>query len=188
MILVNGDSFTAGEESTIAWPSLIPGTINIAAPGASNDYICRATVNYIENSNDVDAVIIVWTSPNRLELSNRHLTPSSTRKYGHVVDAVFHNWDQSWAKNKFISQVRLMTGYLKFKNLPFLFLSSFDIQKLYAQNECAMPTEYLGWPYEGIVEWMGDCSKGPGGHPLEQGHKKIALKIHEHIRNLGWVS
>ena len=59
-------------------------TINIAAPGASNDYICRATVNYIENSNDVDAVIIVWTSPNRLELSNRHLTPSSTRKYGHV--------------------------------------------------------------------------------------------------------
>jgi hypothetical protein len=188
MILVNGDSFTAGQESTIAWPSLIPGTINIALPGVSNDYICRTTVNYIENSGNVDAVIIAWTSPNRLELSDKHLTPSSSRKYGHVVKEIFHDWDESWAKNKFITQVRLMEGYLKNKNLPFLFISAFDIQNLYLYDEFDMPTEYLGWPNEGIVEWMGNCPKGPEGHPLEQGHIKIALKINEHIRNLGWIS
>jgi hypothetical protein len=189
MILVNGDSFTVGEESPIAWPSLIPNTVNIALSGASNDYICRSTVNYIENvSNKVDAVIIAWTTPNRIELVHRHLTATSHRKYGDIVDTVFCDWDEWWADNKFISQVKMMAGYLKMRNLPFLFISTFDIQRINHSKVWNMPEEYLGWPNEGLVEWMGDCDKGPGGHPLEQGHIRIALKINEHIRNLGWVS
>jgi hypothetical protein len=82
----------------------------------------------------------------------------------------------------------MMAGYLKMRNLPFLFISTFDIQRIDHSNVWNMPEEYLGWPTEGLVEWMGDCDKGPGGHPLEQGHIRIALKINEHIRNLGWVS
>jgi hypothetical protein len=190
MILVNGDSFTAGEESPIAWPELIPNTVNIAQSGASNDYICRSTVNYIENlSNKVNAVIIAWTSPNRIELGHRHITPTSQRKYGNLVDTVYEVWDEWWAYNKFISQVKMMAGYLKSQGMPFLFVSTFDIQN-YKDNKAIwrMPEEYLGWPNEGIVEWMGDCPKGQGGHPLEQGHIKIALKINEHIGNLGWLS
>lgn len=189
MILVNGDSFTVGEESSIAWPSLIPDTVNIAQSGASNDYICRTTVSFIENqSNKVDAVIIAWTSPNRIEIGNQHLTPSSHRRYGEIVNWVFDDkWSEWWADNKFLTQVRMMEGYLRIRNIPFLFISTFDIQSKF-DTSLAMPEEYLGWPKEGLVEWMGDCPKGPGGHPLEQGHIKIALKINEHIRNLGWIS
>jgi hypothetical protein len=189
MILVNGDSFATGEESAIAWPSLIPDTVNIAQSGASNDYICRTTVSYIENStNLVDAVIIAWTSPNRIELSNRHLTPTSQRKYGNIVNEVFGEWSEWWAGNKFVSQVKMMAAYLKMNNIPFLFVSTFDIQQMDFSKVYNMPHEYLGWPNEGIVEWMGDCPKGPGGHPLEQGQIKIGLKINEYIRNLGWIS
>jgi hypothetical protein len=189
MILVNGDSFTAGEESSLAWPSLILNTVNIARSGASNDYICRTTVGYIENqANKVDAVIIAWTSPNRIEIGNQHLTPSSHRRYGEIVDWIFDNkWNDRWADSKFLTQVRMMEGYLRMRKIPFLFISTFDIQTR-VDSSISMPEEYLGWPSEGIVEWMGDCPKGPGGHPLEQGHIKIALKINEHIRNLGWVS
>lgn len=188
MILVNGDSFTAGEESPVAWPSLIPDTVNMAYPGASNDYICRTTVSYIESGiAQVDAVIIAWTSPNRIEIADQHLTPSSQRKYGDIVDKVFVKWNEWWASNKFITQVKMMEGYLRMHKIPFLFVSTFDIQKI-SIEDIKMPPEYLGWPNEGLVEWMGDCPKGPGGHPLEQGHIKIALKINEHIRNLGWVS
>jgi hypothetical protein len=188
MILVNGDSFTIGEESPVNWPSLISNTVNIALPGVSNDYICRTTVNYIENfGNQVDAVIIAWTSPNRIEIAHQHLTPSSHGKYGNIVDTVFADWNDWWANNKFISQVKMLEGYLRMQKIPFLFISTFDIQKTFT-SDTKMPAEYLGWPNEGIVEWMGDCPKGPGGHPLEQGHIKIALKINEHIRNLGWIS
>ena len=190
MILINGDSFTAGEESTVKWPSLIPDTVNIAQSGASNDYICRTTVGYIENSsNVVDAVIIAWTSPNRIEIGSKHLTPTSQRKYGKVVDEIFGDWNDWWAGNKFISQVKMMSAYLKMNNIPFLFMSTFDIQQMDLSEAFNMPQEYLGWKErEGIVEWMGNCPKGPGGHPLEQGQIKIGLKIYEHIRNLGWVS
>lgn len=189
MILVNGDSFTVGEESPIAWPSLIPNTVNIAQAGASNDYICRTTVSYIENrTNVVDAVIIAWASPNRIEISGKHLTSSSHRKYGKIIDIVYEDWTDWWAGNKFISQVKMMAAYLRMNNIPFLFVSTFDIQQMDFNDVYNMPEEYLGWPNEGLVEWMGDCAKGPGGHPLEQGQIKIGLKINEHIRNLGWIS
>jgi hypothetical protein len=46
---------------------------------------------------------------------------------------------------------------------------------------------YLGWPFEGIYMWQGDCPRALLGHPLELGHKRIAEKINEHIRNLGWL-
>jgi hypothetical protein len=181
MILVNGDSFTAGEESDIAWPELIADTVNIAVPGASNDYILRSTVDYVDN-NKVDYVIIAWTSPNRIELPNKHLTSASYKKYGPVVNSVFAEWDTEWAYKKFIAQTKLLDCYL---TMPHLFVSTFDIQTV-AQGsglDC-----WLGWPHEGLVEWMGNCLKGSGGHPLELGHQRIAEKINEHIRHLGWVS
>ena len=181
MILVNGCSFTAGEESAVAWPDLIADTVNIAVPGASNDYILRSTVDYVD-SHDVDYVIVAWTSPNRIELPNKHLTSGSYKKYGPVVNSVFSDWDMAWAYKKFIVQTKLLDRYL---TVPHVFVSTFDIQTLADGNglEC-----WLGWPDQGIVEWMGDCPKGPGGHPLELGHQRIADKINEHIRNLGWVS
>ena len=186
MILVNGCSFTSGEESPIAWPSLIVDTVNIAQAGASNDYILRTTVEYIEE-HGADHVIIAWTSPHRIEISQKHLTATSQAKYGRIVDEVFKDWDGFWAFNKFLVQVKLLASYLKGKNIPYVFVSAFDIQTMASYSTIA-PDTYLGWPYEGLVEWMGDCPKGPGGHPLELGHQRIAETINEHIRHLGWVS
>ena len=40
---------------------------------------------------------------------------------------------------------------------------------------------YIGFPYEGMVEWAYDTPQGPNGHPLELGHKRIADKIAEYI-------
>ena len=186
MILVNGCSFTSGEESPIAWPSLIADTVNIAQPGASNDYILQSTVNYLATTAKPEFVIIAWTSPNRIEISGKHLTPTSGAKYGHeLIDAVFGDWDIVWARSRFLSQVLLLDAFLIQQEIPHLFVSAFDIQD-WATGESF--ETWLGWPNEGLVEWMGDCPKGPGGHPLELGHERIAEKINEHIRNRGWIS
>lgn len=182
MILVCGDSFTSGEESTLAWPDLIAEAVSIALPGASNDYILRSTVEYIDN-NKVNYVIVAWTSPNRIELSNKHLTSASYKKYGSIVNSVFSDWDSEWAYKKFIVQTKLLDTYLQ--DIPHVFISTFDIQQQAVGSGLSC---WLGWPNEGIVEWMGDCPKGPGGHPMELGHQRIADKINEHIRHLGWIS
>lgn len=184
-ILVNGCSFTSGEESSIAWPQLVPHTLNIAVPGASNDYIMHSTVQYIEDNQDITHVIIAWTTPNRIEISGKHLTPTSNRKFGKIVDEVFQDWDTEWARKRFYSAVKLLHAYLNTKNINHLFVSAFEIQH-YAMG--SPPAPWLGWPRSGFVEWMWDCPKGPGGHPLELGHQRIAEKINEHIRNIGWIS
>ena len=186
MILVNGCSFTSGEESPVAWPSLVPGSVNIAVAGASNDYIVRSTVNYINNTEEYPVkVIIAWTSPNRIEISKNHLTANSIKKYGQVINEVFREWDQDWARDKFLTQVELLHAFLSYKLIPHFFVSAFDIQT-WATSAKTYP--WLGWPDQGLVEWMDNCPKGPEGHPLELGHQRIADKINEHIGNLGWFS
>ena len=186
MILINGCSFTSGEESSVAWPSLIDKSVNIATPGASNDYILRSTVDYILNKDPYPIkVIIAWTSPNRIEISNKHLTSTSSAKYGNVVNEIFADWDEDWARKKFLAQAELLHNFLYVRLIPHFFVSAFDIQT-WASDKTSLP--WLGWPGEGLVEWMGDCPKGPNGHPLELGHQRIAEHINEHIRNLGWVS
>ena len=185
MILVNGCSFTRGEESPVAWPDFVPDTLNIAVSGASNEYIFVTTISQIEQKRP-DQVIIAWTSPNRVHLSGRHLTPSSHKRYGDIVDQVFKDWDQDWAKKQFIAQVLAMDAYLSAKEIPHVFISTFDIQRLVNRDDLHLDC-YLGWPDQGLVEWMGDCEKGPYGHPLTVGHQRIAEKINEHIRHLGWI-
>jgi lysophospholipase L1-like esterase len=189
MILVNGDSFTAGEESPIAWPSLISNTINLATPGASNEHILYSTMDYLLKMQlapyPPKYAIIAWTSPNRISVCEKHLTPSSGAKYGQtLVDEVFRDWDEKWARERFLYQQHLLGTWLERMQIKYLYVSTFDIQTWATGNL----DNWLGWPNEGIVEWMGDCPKGPGGHPLELGHQRIAEKINEHIRHLGWVS
>ncbi len=182
MILVNGDSFTSGEElidPNNSWPNLINGfsIFNIAHPGYSNDAIVRTTVEMLEQT-ELTHAIIAWTTPHRIEVNNQHLTPTSHRKYGSICDHVFLDWKEDWATNKFYTQVALLDGYLRYKGVSYVFVRTFDV-----------PEVGIGtWAPGQMVEWMGDCPKGPGGHPLELGHQRIADKINEHIRHLGWVS
>ena len=195
MIIVNGDSFTSGEESSIAWPSLLPtDVVNLASPGASNDYMVRSTIQYINQLPDLDPdqvqVIIAWTTPNRIEISSKHLTPTSQQRYGKIVDSVFCDWDPVWAYQKFLTQVELLDSLLWHRDIKHAFISTFDIQTMAQACDLAVfaRDRYLGWATEGIVEWMGDCPKGPNGHPLELGHQRIAEKVNEYIRDLGWLA
>lgn len=186
MILIAGDSFTYGEELTDPqrpWPfSLDIGLTsfhNSARPGYSNDAIVKSTVCAIEGApGKYSKAIVAWTTPNRIEVNNQHLTPSSHRKYGSICDYVFLDWDEDWAKTKFATQVVMLDAYLRDRNIPYLFVRTFDVPNINVGT----------WADGSMVEWMGDCPQGPGGHPLELGHRRIAEKINEHIRHLGWIS
>jgi len=167
MLLTIGDSFTYGTELldiSLSWPYQLGArlgmpVVNLAQPGASNDYIVRTTVNAINEYNP-DLVIVGFTTPNRFELNWEHYTPTKTPNY-------FDNWNEEWAENKFHTQVRVLESYIKCKNY---FLGPWDCDISYCSN-------YIGT----LVEMCEGFDKGSGGHPLLQGHTVIAKKISEII-------
>ena len=162
-----GDSFTYGTEldepEKQAWPRLVADRlgyklVNLAKPGASNDYIIRTTVEFLETRTP-DIAIIAWTTPHRLEIDGIQCTPNSRPD-------VFETWDDQWAENKFQTQVKLLDKYL---GMPHYFVVGWE-------DPLNIPC-YIGR----LVEWAYDAPRGLGGHPLEEGHKLIADEILKHI-------
>lgn len=208
-LLTIGDSFTYGLElddpSRCSWPVLLSekigsSLINVSSGGASNDMMFRECVEHI-TMEQYDIVIVSWSDPSRLEVS-RHGRPFSVNYSSRMLDLVpwieeyyRHSHDDALCYRRTMSMILSLQSLLKEKNQKYIFASTFGIQDLNQKmkNQCSeMQSQvdsrfYLGWPTEGLVEWMGDCSKGPGGHPLESGHQKIFEKFYEHIRYLGWI-
>lgn len=125
-LLVNGDSFTYGDELddiTQSWPYLldIKNVINCAGAGYSNDAILRTTIDAFNTQKNITHAIIAWTTPDRIEISNKHLTPNSTKKYGNICDIIFSDWDSSWAYSKFLTQVTLLENYFINQKIKYFF-------------------------------------------------------------------
>jgi hypothetical protein len=213
-LLTVGCSFTIGEElahpESDSWPVLISRINswelnNLGKSGGSNDRNIRIIFEEIDKGYDL--IIVAWTVPDRFEVpldgkfidinanSGRKLNMHWTTEY------YTHHYDRLYSYTKWLRNVILLQSYLKNKNQKYIFVSTFgmwsDLQ-IDAYQEYSEKLDYLikqvdkkfyvDWPHWGMTDWMGDCTKGPGGHPLEDGHNRIAVRINEHIRNLGWIS
>lgn len=169
MLVTIGDSFTYGTELRdpgYAWPyqlatRLNMQCVNLAQPGASNDFIVRTAVNAIEEYSP-KLMIVAFTTPNRFERNGEHFTPTKTPQQ-------FVDWNQEWAENKFHTQVKMLETFIdryQSQKCTNYFLGPWDMDISYCKN-------YIGT----LVELCEDFDKGPGGHPLIQGHTAIARTI-----------
>ena len=167
MLVTIGDSFTYGTElsnTEFAWPyqlatRLDMECVNLAQPGASNDFIVRTSVNAISEYNP-QLMIVAFTTPNRFELNGEHFTTTKTPQR-------FVDWNEVWALDKFHAQVKMLATYITCNNY---FIGPWDVDISYCNN-------YIGT----LVEMCEGFDKGPGGHPLIQGHTAIAKIISESI-------
>lgn len=205
MILTVGDSFTFGDElenrEQSAWPYLLSKSLgipvsNIGRGGASTDRCFRLTVEHLAR-NTYDLVIVAWPYPNRLEVGDRRgpICINYTNRYNlpWVADYYKYSYEEEFSFERWICQVLALQAYLKQKNQKYLFVNVAGVQETYQHAFRYLWDEidtkyYVGWPSNGILEFQGDCAKGPGGHPLEDGHLRIAKAINGHIRNLRWFS
>jgi len=216
-LLTVGDSFTYGEELTDrnqAWPQLLANQlnyslVNLGQPSASNDKILRKTIDYLVRVPDVDLVVVGWSNIGRSEYADEFgyydvwpgyqgnlFKVDGSAWRNELVDYVSRYHSSEAIHLKFIQQVLLLQAYLKSRNINYVMLNivqneyykkkHFDgLVQYYAQVDTE---RFLGFNKEGMMEWTYGCPQGPGGHPLELGHRRIAEKINEHIRNLGWLS
>jgi hypothetical protein len=209
-ILAIGDSFTAGAElinpNRDSWPFLLAKknnwqVVNQGKGGGSNDRIVRITLE--EMQNEYDLVIIAWTSYDRFEVNNIDISiyTSENRplldEWKWTKDYYKYGYDAYYSFTRYLRQIILLQSYFKQCNQKYLFCNAMDTPELYLKQDYNTPkylldqidkNYFIGWPNEHMGVWQGDCPKGPGGHPLELGHQRIAEQINEHIRHLSWIS
>ena len=206
-LLTVGDSFTFGEElsdvtdnvtpSKFAWPELLAGQLgwevtNLAKPASGNARMIRNVVNEIDNH---EVFIIAWSHWARIEFADDigifdiwpgcsalpHEQYSSHRKT--AIDYITRYHSDDYLIRQYLLNVELLETFLKYHEKKYIMLSAFGIS--IKTNKTF--TNYLGWPNESMMEWTYGSPKGPAGHFLKLGHQRVADKIYEHIRHLGWL-
>jgi lysophospholipase L1-like esterase len=199
-----GDSFTYGEElptpSTQSWPALLSNKlnydlINCGKPGTGNNYIIKTAIKQIPKLKP-DLVIVAWTSCGRMEFADQHgvydISSGWNRRfkksypYREILMKYITSYNNELHQYRsWLRSVILLQDFLKLRNINYRFVNTFDnheLNKKYAKIskeyiELIDTEKFLGWPNTSMMEWMADCPKGPGGHPLELGHARIADAI-----------
>lgn len=204
MILTIGDSFTFGTELKHrvkdAWPYLLgQPVLNLGMGGSSNDRIFRLAIEETIKQK-YDIVIIGWAFPNRLEVFDngrpKCVNIHNSRNLSWVNDYFKYSFNEDFRFRQWFSQVIALQEYFKSIDQRYIFCNVAGLIWRYTEYRKEIDfildkidsTYYPGWPDNGMIEWAADCAKGPNGHPLELGHQRIAEKINEHIRHLGWLS
>jgi len=204
-----GDSFTYGEElENISdnWPNVLAkyknfNLINEAKPAVGNEYIIKKTMIAVEKYNP-DLIIIGWTSCGRKEFADDlgayDIWPGANgRKFNNnehnfrlpLIDYITKYNNELHEYRTWLRQVVLLQSHLQVKNQPYLFCSTHDNQHRFGRfyNVCQDyydlidHDKFAGWPKDGMVEWTHGTPKGPRGHPLKEGHQKIAEEIAKYL-------
>ena len=209
-----GDSFTYGDEladpSATSWPSLVSQAQNaelnnLGIPGRGNTRMVRSAV---ENIDHYDAIIIAWSHFDRIEVADEidiydtwpgRINVPGKYQYpwrANITDYYSRHHNDDYLYRQYLLNIVLVQSYLKLNNKSYLMFDVFgnhqDARRFDVKNKDLVDqidTQYfVGWPDKAMVDWMGDCPKGPRGHPLELGHQRTAEHINEYIRNIGWLS
>ena len=196
-LITIGDSYTYGDElpdRSLSWPNIVAREldrelINLAQPGASNHYIFRTAIK-----NADEFMIVAWSECTRKEYIHKdklrqvaswYSDPWFTELYGKRIDE----------RNEFIQTLSYIVALQKldkcFQCSTFsnggLFLKYADDPEV--QSWCELIDKdkfYIGFPDDQMTRWTAGAPTGPGGHPLELGHRRIAKQLLKH-RYLKWI-
>jgi hypothetical protein len=217
-LLTLGDSFTYGEElndRNQAWPQQLANLIgyqliNLGVPSNSNPGMRKQLVQHFAEQREEtpDLVIIGWSSPGRMEFSDPAGSFSIWPGYSgnlfkqhepwrtDLLDYINRYHSDEHLYEMYLQDIVLTQEFLKSKGIRCLMLNT--VGNEYYKNIFGGKFDYythlidtnnfVGWSKEGMAEWTDGCPKGPNGHFLDEGHNKVANKVYEHIRNLGWLS
>ena len=187
--------------SLFAYPAVLATQLgakvtNLSMPDGSNSRIFRAVLNE-SIKNTYDLIICGWTEISRLDLQLHGVdfpannSPFTTNNIPWMKDYYKSHYNDDHAYATWLPQIIALQNHFKLHNQRYLFLNMQGIDSIDAKfNHLLKEIDtkyYPGWHQQGMTDWMGDCPKGPGGHPLELGHQRIAEHVKKHIRNLGWL-
>ena len=211
MILTLGDSFTQGSEladpGQTAWPARLGQLLglevdNQGLQAQGNTYIFRHAVRAV-SQHSYDLVVIGWTDVSRIELTTPEGYPTTITAH-HEQKMIASCCREDWVREYYTQHYsdsyhyQLWTCYMLslqglFKQLkqPYLMINIAGLQGRYDRylpeleplwNQLDQ-SRFVGWPHRGMIEIAADAPRGPGNHPLELGHERIANEIAKYIRH-----
>ena len=198
--------------SDIAWPALLskkwnkPVT-NLGRQASGNTRIIKRSMDCVFKG-DAELIIVAWTNPSRIEWCDEQgphdiwpgrdvrWMPASRVPMVEKLSREHNDEVDHWCYRTWLRDIILLQTFFKLHNQRYVMVQSHLSQLFNAYwpyrdldlRDQIDTTYFVGWPLEGMTEWMGDCPRGPKNHPLELGHQRIADKIDEYIRNFSWVS
>lgn len=214
MIYAIGDSFTYGEElpsQDLAWPALLAQKLNTTVNNkgrraTGNTRIVKRTIDAVINK--ADGVVIGWSDCCRREFAdefgvfdlwagrNTSLFHGSMSHRSDIIKYMTAYDSPEYYYTDWLRKVILVQSLVKLHNMPCVMFVAVGANRLHNSYASKYPdlvgmidhSMFVDDMYTSTAEWTYGTPIGPNGHPLEQGHQIIAEKIHEHIRNLGWIS
>ena len=203
--------------SQLAWPALLGQKLNqpvknLGRGGCGNTRIVKRAMD--ATLIGADLVVVAWATPLRIELAdefgvfdvwpNRNINVMAHDESRALLVkwfTVHHNGEEEekfeqWYYAAWLRQVILLQSFFKINNQRYIMIASDPIyhrnnkyqnqfNKLYNQIDS---TYFAGWPTHSMQDWAHGLPKGPHHHFLEEGHQRVADKVYEYIRNLGWIS
>jgi lysophospholipase L1-like esterase len=215
MIYTIGDSFTYGDElpsQDLAWPSILSKklnkqVLNVGRPATGNKRMVKRAIDAVINKSEL--IIIGWSDCNRQEFADdmgiydiwagRNAKAFQLQDPTHRVNLIkymtAYDTPEYYYAN-WLRQIILVQSLCKLHQIPcvmFISCGANESHGQYYQNFSKLldtidHSMFVDDMFTSVGEWTYGTPHGPNGHPLQQGHEIIADKIHEHIRNLGWLS
>lgn len=214
MIYGIGDSFTYGEEldnRDNAWPLVLgkmlnqPAT-NLGKPATGNYRTVKRTMDAVLNG-DASMIVIGWSDPARQEFGDDISITDlwAGRNYARMQSCNDHRINlikymtaydvPEYYYAKWLRQIILVQSFCRANDVKCIMFSacnSEDYNKKYFDKYTQLSKHidtntYIDWPMKGSADWTYGTPHGPGGHFLEEGHQRVAEKLNEYIRNLGWL-
>jgi len=215
MIYTIGDSFTYGDElpsQDIAWPAILSKQINrqilnIGRPATGNTRIVKRAIDAVLNGSEM--IVIGWSDCNRQEFADdigiydiwagRNYQAFQLQDPTHRINLIkymtAYDTPEYYYAN-WLRQIILVQSLCKLHQIPcvmFIACGANVSHRSYHQKfkklvDAIDHSMFIDDMFTSVAEWTYGTPHGPNGHPLQQGHEIIAQKVHEHIRNLGWVS
>jgi hypothetical protein len=216
MIYAIGDSFTAGDElldpAQTAWPAVLSKKLNRPVtnqgrPAVGNTRIVKRVIDAVINQAEI--IIIGWTDCARQEFADdigiydiwagRNYRAFQLDDPTHRINLIKHLTVYDVPKYYYADWLRkviLVQSLCKLHNIPctmFISCSTNYIHREFHSEFAELlslidQSMFIDSMSNSTTEWCYGLPHGPNGHPLDDGHRVIAEKIYEHIRNLGWVS
>lgn len=199
--------------SQLAWPAVLGQQLNkpvtnLGRGACGNTRIVKRAIDSVTDG--AELVIVAWTNPERIELADstsifdiwgaRNINKMQVRderdqlvKWSAVNQTNYQT--NQWFYTNWLRQIILLQSFFKTYDQKYIMLCSHVGNNLNQQHSDKFSklynlidqTHFLGWPNLSMLDWTYGCPQGPGGHFLEQGHRIVADKINEHIRNIGWL-
>jgi hypothetical protein len=209
-LLTVGDSFTYGaelEDRYQAWPYRLADKLgyevhNMGQSGCSNNSILRRCLEELSETH-YDLVVIGWTSPGRIEWKD-DLGIAYNIWPGYPADTQFfkdHPWrieflnfisqhhNSAYLYEQYLLNVISLQSYFKANNINYRMLNirhkdyyhSVGRETYEALGKQVDTENFIGWHKFGMDELTANLPKGKQGHPLKQGHERIANEIYIRI-------